>query len=574
MPFEQVGDQKQIRISQYHQLRSYIEQLASGAQAKRAPLDIRSMDDLRAWQQRMRPVIERALGWPALVPEFEPELISEEEIGSDELVRSIRRMTIRVADGLDVYGIYLLPYAEKPRFMLCFHGGSGCPELVASVCNSTNYNDGARKLVAGGFAVFCPLLVLRREEDDPDWPGTYRTALHMSALWAGTTVMAIEITKIQRTLRYFASRGEVDASHPGIAGLSYGGYYALYTAALLPEVSFAVSSCYFNDRLDTLTSKHGDLLDWQYPGAGSLFGDAEIAALICPRPLYIEAATRDELFDVNCAKREAEKVRAVYQAAGRGEDFLFDAFEGVHEFGLYHIGSFLKRQSDILRFGRENTVSAEKQVSSLIIRSGNEGAPKVLFVGNSITLHGVKPEIGWNGLWGMAASSKDKDYVHQTMRMVRGIAPEAGYMIAQAADWERGFWKEPDEFECLRTARAYDADILVIRLGENVLAEHMMEHDLAAAMVRLIGFLNPEGRSKVIVTDMFWPHPEKDDCACRAAEETGAQFVSISRLGAMDEMKAVGLFEHTGVAAHPGDLGMLHIAEDIFEKMKHMLKGE
>ena len=38
--------------------------------------------------------------------------------------------------------------------------------------------------------------------------------------------------------------------------------------------------------------------------------------------------------------------------------------------------------------------------------------PRVLFVGNSITLHSPRPQIGWTSNWGMAASARDKDYVH------------------------------------------------------------------------------------------------------------------------------------------------------------------
>ncbi len=344
MHFEKVGDQKQIRLQQYRQLQEFIHKLADEAAAKREPIPAGGIDALRAWQEKYRPQIERAVGWRASVGEYTPQLVSEEELGADNLVRSTRRMVIRVAEGLDVYGILLMPYREKPRLMFCFHGGSGCPELITSVCPSTNYNDGARKFVELGFAVFAPLLVLRREETiDDSWDVNYRTALNINALWAGTGVMAVELEKIERAMRFFDSYDEVDASRIGVAGLSYGGYYALYAAALIERVCFCISSCYFNDRLSVLRDRPYGLLDWQYPNAGSLFSDAHIAALICPKPLYIEVGDKDELFNPQGAMDEAKPVRTLYEECGA--KFIFDVFDGKHEFKLDHIAEFLKDEA-------------------------------------------------------------------------------------------------------------------------------------------------------------------------------------------------------------------------------------
>ena len=54
----------------------------------------------------------------------------------------------------------------------------------------------------------------------------------------------------------------------------------------------------------------------------------------------------------------------------------------------------------------KNTVKGTNQLEeSKYVRFDNiEGdGIKIMFVGNSITLHGVKPEIGWNECFGMAA---------------------------------------------------------------------------------------------------------------------------------------------------------------------------
>ncbi len=222
----------------------------------------------------------------------------------------------------------------------------------------------------------------------------------------------------------------------------------------------------------------------------------------------------------------------------------------------------------------ENTVPSEHQVDEHIAQSTLSGRPRILFVGNSITLHAKKAEIGWHGCWGMAASCREKDYVHEVMKRVHAIVPDAGYMIVQAADWERGYWNAPEEFDFLCRARAYDADIIVVRLGENVQPKELQAHDLTEGLGHLLDFLDPMHDKRLIVTDEFWPNPSKDVCIEEACRRRGVDVTHISHLGRRDDMKALGLFEHGGVAAHPGDKGMLCIAEIIFDEMKDMLEKE
>ena len=65
-------------------------------------------------------------------------------------------------------------------------------------------------------------------------------------------------------------------------------------------------------------------------------------------------------------------------------------------------------------------VEPDKQQISTV----NLQAYKILFVGNSITRHGVCREIGWEYEAGMAASAEKNDYAHRTVALIQEQMPE------------------------------------------------------------------------------------------------------------------------------------------------------
>ena len=216
----------------------------------------------------------------------------------------------------------------------------------------------------------------------------------------------------------------------------------------------------------------------------------------------------------------------------------------------------------------DNTVSAENQLGgeSLTSRGNAKKGLKVLFVGNSITKHGYKADIGWYGDWGMAASCEENDYVHRTVAMLEERYGEIDFYIAQCALWERNYDRTEEVLnESYSDARDFSADIVVIRIGEN------MPKGSAPAckpqFAEMIKFFASNPNAKVIVTDSFWRNDARDGMIREIAEENGYVFCHLCDLELDESNMAIGLFEHKGVAKHPSDKGMEMIAKRIFESI-------
>ena len=191
---------------------------------------------------------------------------------------------------------------------------------------------------------------------------------------------------------------------------------------------------------------------------------------------------------------------------------------------------------------------------------------KVLFLGNSITLHGPKADIGWTGNWGMAASTLDRDFVHlltaDIARAAGGKTPQI--LVRNLADFERGY-ESFDLAAGLQAERAFGADVVVLAIGENV-AEPTTEAartSYGAAFRRLLAALQEAGRPAIFVRGCFWPSPAKDEIMRQAAGEArrdlcghrraGTRPVKRSERGAKDRARGRG--GSSGRQGHAGHCG-------------------
>ena len=147
----------------------------------------------------------------------------------------------------------------------------------------------------------------------------------------------------------------------------------------------------------------------------------------------------------------------------------------------------------------------------------------------------------------MAASSAEKDYVHQSVKLLNTVFPNASYATAQCAKWETGM-----DYSYLNQVKNYNADIVIILLGDNISES---EH-----------FLSCGKNIPVFISKPFmWQKPLVAKAIDKAAHIANAVIMDMSDIGKDITNRAVGKFKHSGVASHPGDKGMYNIANKIFE---------
>lgn len=273
-------------------------------------------------QEMYRNDFKNMLGWPLNERSSgtRPKAASE-EISSDENV-TVYRIKIEILEGLNMTGLLFKKDNRKRPLVIAQHGGEGTPELISGIYGSSaNYNDITERILKYGANVFAPQLLLwNKETYDIDYN---RENLDARLKRIGSSVTAIEVYGLTRILDYFENEDYV--SNFGMIGLSYGGFYTLFTAAADTRIKSAVSCSWFNNRAEYAWN------DWTWFDAAKKFSDAETACLIYPRKLCIEVGIQDELFDIKSAEKEAIRLQEMCSKINKDWlDIIY--FNGTHEF--------------------------------------------------------------------------------------------------------------------------------------------------------------------------------------------------------------------------------------------------
>lgn len=334
-PYHEPPEAAQPQRRRYRDaVHALVDRLHTEAEADRRRwfgLDVASPDALRADQQRHREQLAALMGWPLQAgPPRRPTVLASDHLGDDEDA-AIHRLTLDVLPdhgGLPLIGLLLLPHRPGPH-ALCIsqHGGAGTAELCSGLYarGSANYNDQSRRLVRRGFAVFAPQLMLwdiDKYGDPHD-----RQAINLRLMQLGSSIAAVELHALRCAIDALTARPDIRADGVGMAGLSYGGFYTLMAAALEPRIAAAFVSCIFHD------GRRSGFNDMAWPDSIRRYGFAEIAALVAPRPLYVEHGRTDDIIAMDVRGTEAVAADAAdyYRRAGAADRFVFHVHPGWHE---------------------------------------------------------------------------------------------------------------------------------------------------------------------------------------------------------------------------------------------------
>ncbi len=226
-------------------------------------------------------------------------------------------------------GLLLVPTKGKPAAdVVAIPDADQTPEQIVGLAPGVaRESQFARRLAESRCRVLVPVLIDRRMEKRQGRANlTSREFLYRSAFELGRHLIGYEVQKVLAAVDWFVKDAGKNDAQVGVFGYGEGGLLALYAAALDPRIDATCVSGYLDDR------RKG----WQQPIDRNVFalldefGDAEIASMVLPRALIIEASKGPELTLPSeggaPAKLESPPLEDVRREVARVQSFAVGAF--------------------------------------------------------------------------------------------------------------------------------------------------------------------------------------------------------------------------------------------------------
>ena len=201
------------------------------------------------------------------------------------------------SDGLVAEGLLLQPTGLPIARVVAIPDADWTPESLAGLEPGISPRaQFARRLAENGCEVIVPMLI-NREDTFSGIPGIgmtnmpHREWIYRMAYEVGRHIIGYEVQKVLASVDWFEAENNKRRLPIGVMGFGEGGLIAFYTAAIDTRIEATVVSGYFQAR-------EGVWKEPIYRDVWSLireFGDADLAGMIAPRALIVEASQGPEV---------------------------------------------------------------------------------------------------------------------------------------------------------------------------------------------------------------------------------------------------------------------------------------
>jgi dienelactone hydrolase len=326
--------------------REYVAQRLASIQP-RFVWDADAIKDPFAYQATFRAALDTTL---ASVLSWERADLEMESMGVEQMDGYTREtITFGTRLGLRAFAYILVPngLTEPYPAIIALPGHGVGVDGMVGVQTEPYHADFAVQCVKHGYVTLALeqfSFGKRRDEKANQQGGGASSCVRdsMAALMLGECMTGWRVFDTMRAVDVLMSRPDVRPTRIVTMGISGGGLTSLFTAALDTRIAACMVSGYFNTFRDSILAVD-HCPDNYIPGMSQLCEMPDIAALIAPRPFFVEGGTQDTIFPLHALEYAIAHANNIYEGFAAADQFDHEIFEGGHVFHGDKAFAFLQK---------------------------------------------------------------------------------------------------------------------------------------------------------------------------------------------------------------------------------------